>query len=160
MILLTGCNVHTVQPLTEPTPAIDPKLIEAVIQIESGGDPLAKSPKGAIGLMQIMPSTARMLGYHPIQMWHPKTNVEAGTKLLILLKEEHGNIHAALRSYYCGNSHNRSMCYRYANKVMKAYKGENNANVTYRSRIRSTGTDVQEQPTTIRHTYPFANFEH
>src|SRR6266446_9599485 len=38
---------------------IDPELLEAMAEVESGGDPLSVSPKGALGLMQLMPATAR-----------------------------------------------------------------------------------------------------
>ena len=158
MILLTGCNTSKIQPLTEPTPAIDPKLIEAVIQIESGGNPLAKSGAGAIGLMQIMPSTAKLLGYHPIEMWHPKINVEAGTKLLILLKEEHGNINATLRAYYCGNNHNRNVCYVYARRVMevyeeKSYEGKESYKKTRKH--TSNSKDIDTLSSTISKGYSF-----
>ena len=56
------------------------KLVRAVIKVESGGQPQARSIKGAIGLMQLMPATARL--YTSNDPADPLTNLEAGTKHL------------------------------------------------------------------------------
>src|SRR5206468_3497125 len=45
---------------------VEPRLVAAVIAVESGGDPFAVSPKGAAGLMQLMPATARRLGVEDV----------------------------------------------------------------------------------------------
>ena len=59
---------------------VDEKLILAVLQKESGGNPIAVSPKGAMGLMQIMPETAQSLGVEdPFDL---EQNVAAGVKYL------------------------------------------------------------------------------
>lgn len=57
-------------------------LIAAVIQQESGYDPLAKSDAGAIGLMQIMPQTARDCGVSAAELWEPDKNIRLGTRIL------------------------------------------------------------------------------
>ena len=59
--------------------AVDPKLVSAVAEVESGGDQNAVSSAGAIGVMQLMPETAAGLGVNPYDM---KSNVEGGTKYL------------------------------------------------------------------------------
>ncbi|MFQ5701673.1 MAG: transglycosylase SLT domain-containing protein, partial [Acidobacteriota bacterium] len=56
--------------------AIDPALVAAVISVESGFDAMAVSPKGARGLMQLMPSTAREYGVSDIH--DPAQNIEGG----------------------------------------------------------------------------------
>lgn len=82
-------------------------LVRSVISAESGFQPGAVSPKGAIGLMQLMPSTARQLGADPRD---PAQNVDAGTRYLRdLLLEYDGLLWHALAAYNAGpeavNSH-------------------------------------------------------
>jgi soluble lytic murein transglycosylase-like protein len=59
---------------------MDVKLVRAVIQVESAYQPRARSPRGAIGLMQIMPSTAHQYGV--TNLYDPALNIEAGIKHL------------------------------------------------------------------------------
>ncbi len=59
---------------------VDEKLIRAVLQKESGGNPIAVSPKGAMGLMQLMPETAQSLGV--VDPYNPEENIAAGVKFL------------------------------------------------------------------------------
>ena len=62
---------------------VDARLVRAVIEVESGYRPLARSPKGAMGLMQLMPATARQ--YELTNPYDPAANIEAGTKHLTSL---------------------------------------------------------------------------
>src|ERR1039457_2490923 len=75
-------------------------LVRSVMAAESGFEPLAISPKGAIGLMQMMPGTAQVLGADPHD---PAQNVDAGTRYLrdLLEKYNYGLRHA-LAAYNAG----------------------------------------------------------
>lgn len=57
-------------------------LIAAVIQQESGYDPRAQSAAGAVGLMQIMPQTARDCGVSAADLWEPDKNIHLGARIL------------------------------------------------------------------------------
>ena len=59
---------------------VDPRLVRAVIQVESGYEQRARSRKGAMGLMQLMPQTARLYGVK--NAYDPKSNIEAGIQHL------------------------------------------------------------------------------
>jgi soluble lytic murein transglycosylase-like protein len=80
---------------------VKPQLIRAVIQKESAARPCAESPKGAQGLMQIMPATAS--DYGVTDVFEPKQNVDAGTRYLkVLLERFKGDLSLALGAYNAG----------------------------------------------------------
>ena len=80
---------------------LDPALVKAVIKCESGFDPRAQSPKGAQGLMQLMPSTQTMLGVS--NPFDPQYNVAAGARYLALLKQTFGgDLRLTLAAYNAG----------------------------------------------------------
>jgi soluble lytic murein transglycosylase-like protein len=80
---------------------VSPHLVRAVIHAESAFDPRAISPKGARGLMQIMPATAQELGL--ANSFDPSQNISAGVKYLaFLLGRYDGNLSLALAAYNAG----------------------------------------------------------
>lgn len=84
-----------------PRYAIDPRLVMAVIQAESGFNPSALSPKNARGLMQLIPETAARFGVKDV--WNPIDNIKGGTAYLSwLLRHFSGNVEWVLAAYNAG----------------------------------------------------------
>lgn len=110
--------------------ALDPALIHAIIAVESNHNPKALSPKGAFGLMQLMPATAKK--FNATNKKDFKGNILAGAKYLQgLLTLFDGNVELALASYNAGPGavekfHNQIPPYletrAYVPKVMKLYR--------------------------------------
>jgi soluble lytic murein transglycosylase-like protein len=86
---------------TAQTHGVDPILVQALIQVESNYQPRARSSKGAMGLMQLMPSVARE--YKVRNAYDPKSNIDAGIrKLKSLLEKWGGDVALALAAYNAG----------------------------------------------------------
>ena len=80
---------------------MDPRLVEAVIWVESHNDTFAVSPKGAAGLMQLMPGTARELGVKDV--FDPTDNIRGGVQYLKKLSDRFsGNLALVLAAYNAG----------------------------------------------------------
>ena len=79
---------------------VDPLLVHSVIQVESNYNRYALSPKGAEGLMQLIPSTARRFGVS--NSFDPKQNIEAGVKYLKYLQDLFKDDRLALAAYNAG----------------------------------------------------------
>ncbi len=82
---------------------LDEALLHAVISTESGYEPRAVSPKGAIGLMQVMPDTGKRFGVSNLN--DPAQNVEAGARYLrVLLKQFDNDLQLVLAAYNAGEN--------------------------------------------------------
>ncbi len=79
---------------------LDPLLVHSVIQVESNYNPYAVSNKGAEGLMQLIPSTARRFGVK--NSFNPRENIDGGVRYLKYLKNLFGDDRLALAAYNAG----------------------------------------------------------
>jgi soluble lytic murein transglycosylase-like protein len=81
---------------------VDARLVRAVIQVESAYNVRARSKKGAMGLMQLMPATARQ--YAVADPYDPKSNIEAGIKHLRSLLDRLPSVKLAVAAYNAGEA--------------------------------------------------------
>ena len=96
-------NIEPVVDLAASKAGVPVQLVRAVIMQESSFNPCAVSSKGAQGLMQLMPATARDFGV--ANPFDPTQNVQAGTNLLRQLLDKYsGNVALALSAYNAGSS--------------------------------------------------------
>jgi hypothetical protein len=113
---------------------LDPRLVGALVHVESTYQPQARSPKGALGLMQIMPATGQRYGVDaPRDLLDPATNIDVGTRYLHdLHRMFDGNVELVLAAYNAGEGAvkrhgNRIPPYRetqdYVRKILRLYNG-------------------------------------
>lgn len=100
-------NYKSVRPLMRATAQahnIEFELLQALIATESGFDPAAVSPRGAVGLMQVLPATAERYGVPPSGLTDPRDNLRAGTRHLRTLMDLFpGRLDLALAAYNAGD---------------------------------------------------------
>jgi soluble lytic murein transglycosylase-like protein len=112
---------------------LDPRLVGAGMHVEAANRPQARSPKGALGLMQIMPATGARYGVkEPQDLLDPATNIDVGTRYLRdLHRMFDGQMELVLAAYNAGEGAvkrhgNRIPPYRetqdYVRKVLRLYR--------------------------------------
>lgn len=80
---------------------VDPALAAAIVEVESGFDPAARSERGAVGLMQVLPGTALLVGVAAHE--EPSENLKAGCRYLRLLFEDFGgDVELVVAAYNAG----------------------------------------------------------
>jgi soluble lytic murein transglycosylase-like protein len=99
--VLSSARLEELVQSTAARHGVDANLVRAVIETESGGNPSAVSRKGAVGLMQLMPTTALELGVR--NMYSASENLEGGVRYLhTLLNRYGGDLDKALAAYNAG----------------------------------------------------------
>ena len=109
---------------------VPPELLRAMMQTESGGNPRAVSPKGAMGLMQLMPGTARLMGVQ--DPYDPGENLRGGAAYMARMMQKYGDDRElALAAYNAGPGRVDSYggippfpeTRNYVKKVLSLYEG-------------------------------------
>src|SRR5215469_7027479 len=102
---------------------VPPDFIAALIDVESGWNPHAVSKKGAMGLMQLMPATARRFG--AFDPFNAEQNIAAGTRYVTtLMWEFHGDLRLVSAAYYAGDRGIAREQLNYRNPDVVAYVQE------------------------------------
>jgi soluble lytic murein transglycosylase-like protein len=96
----SGSDLNAIVEKAARAHEVDPLLVHSIIKVESNYNVHAVSNKGAQGLMQLTPSTARMLGVS--NSFDPQQNIEAGVKYLKYLKDLYQDDRLALAAYNAG----------------------------------------------------------
>jgi soluble lytic murein transglycosylase-like protein len=122
---------------------VDPSLVRSVVKVESNFNPNAISPKGAMGLMQLMPSTARSLNV--ANPFDPAQNVDAGVRHLRKLLDSYGgSVTLSLAAYNAGSGavarsagvpHFRET-QDYVRRITKLYQGGGAGSTVFGSAVR------------------------
>ena len=82
--------------------AVPVELVEAIVRVESDFDPLTVSHKGALGLMQVMPTTGERFGVNREELFNPERNLEAGAAYISWLLTRYNDLDLALAAYNAG----------------------------------------------------------
>jgi soluble lytic murein transglycosylase-like protein len=99
---------------------VEPELIAALIDIESGWNPRAVSNKGAMGMMQLMPATAKRFG--ALLPFDAEQNIAAGTRYVTtLMWKFHGDLRLVAAAYYAGDRWVAQKKLNYRNPDVVAY---------------------------------------
>jgi soluble lytic murein transglycosylase-like protein len=138
---------------------VDPLLVHSVIQVESGYNPNAVSPKGAQGLMQLIPSTARRFGVHNV--YDVRENVEGGVRYLKYLNSLFPNdLRLTLAAYNAGEAsvwkYGNSVppyaeTVQYVYRVGEKYGKARRAAAAQKPAKAPTGISQEEQHSPIQH---------
>lgn len=102
---------------------INPALLDALVHVESGHNPEAVSPKGALGLAQVMPFNAKRCKVTVKELLIPSTNLQCGAQILSEELKTHKEVNKALQAYNggsrCINRCNESI--QYAKRVTERF---------------------------------------
>jgi soluble lytic murein transglycosylase-like protein len=142
---------------------IDPLLVKLIIEQESAFDPLALSPSGAMGLMQLMPDTAWLLGVN--DPFDPEQNIEGGVRYFAQQMDHFGSVELALAAYNAGPGAVETWggvppypeTVNYVNAIMGRYMAESTPTVdpAVEAAVEAAEAELNFPPDeTVPQTYP------
>jgi soluble lytic murein transglycosylase-like protein len=149
----TGSPVEELVEQAAKTYDLDPLLVHSVIKVESNYNPFALSNKGAEGLMQLIPSTARRFGV--TNSFNAKENIDAGVRYLKYLKSVFGDDRLALAAYNAGEGtvakygwippypETQNYVYQVGKRYVEARRA---ADVKKKANAQPAATPVEEHP--------------
>lgn len=124
---------------------VDPRLALSVAKQESGFDPTRKGSSGELGLMQLMPETARRRG---VDASDPIQNIQGGVgELKDLLTQHNGDLVLALRRYNGSPQASEAATQPYVDAVLKNLEGYKDYGKTVQNTLKETSTASQKPPT-------------
>lgn len=145
---------------------VDPLLVDSVIRVESGDNPLAVSVKGAQGLMQLIPATAQRFGVS--DPFDPKQNIDAGVHYLKYLQDRFPNdLTLSLAAYNAGEGavtrYNSVPPFPetvdYVQRVKQEYAGRQKAANPNRAGVSQAAAQLKETGEPVRHIEQYVDSE-
>jgi soluble lytic murein transglycosylase-like protein len=136
------------------THGVDPRLVAAVMKVESNYNRWARSPKGALGLMQLIPATGQRFGVR--DFFDPAQNIEGGVRYLKFLSNKFGahNLDLQLAAYNAGENLVERLgrvpriqeTVDYVRKIRKIYKPENEPKIASTAKAPTAAAPAPPPP--------------
>lgn len=135
---------------------IDPALALSIAKAESGFRHEARSPQGAVGVFQLMPSTAKRIGYNP---WDLSQNIKGGLVYYQMMYKMFGSTERALAAYNAGPG-NIKRGYMpkhtkvYVSKIMQEYRNQKSNPDPVIGQVKSKQAQLNQKKATVSNQQP------
>ena len=135
---------------------VDPQLAWSIAKAESNFNPNAVSPKGAVGIMQMTPDAATVVGYSWKDMYDPVKNIHAGIRYLKRLLDQFGDIDIAVAAYNAGPGYMSTIITRYGSSVSSWFSRIYDETRGFIRNVQTAYQDSYNNPMFRRSLGPFA----